>query len=711
MNPTREEALAHEHARRLAAESVDLELAPQDAQWLAEHLGSCADCAEIADEYRAIHFELSTLATPEPPRDLWMRTRAALDEVDSTTHRSRAGSRGFSTRGSLLGSSIAVAFVVLIAGASLVAQTPIARNNPASGTFAPIANGSTAGATPATGSTAQLAVVNGTSYWIYAANGVYQIKGGSSNCDPSDASCTVKSSGGQTLGTIASDSVVSAALSSNASVAAVWTTDKVAILPLTDASGTVSLDLLTPQPTVVATPTPTAKATPTSTPVAAVTPSPAPATASPTASFAILSPAPSIAAATPTTAGSTPAATATPAAPTATPAPATSAPAPATATPTAKATPVPAATGAMAILSGYEIVGRDPEFSPDGSVVAFAARPSDHSTGPDVFIWRTGDRQAHAITTSHSDLFSDWFGTKLLISEISSPKSSGGASPAPSSVQSTSYVFDPSSGDLLRIARPMLLPVVDPSGRYLVYWSGSVEFDPATGLWQPGSGDLYFDNWSNLTLVPATTPIETPTAPPTETPSPEASASMDVSAVPTVDGSPSPAVSDSPRTSASPFIESLPPSASPSPEATATPTPTPTATPTTPPSKLPQLLPVAQAAGLVKTWQVRWDVPGQHVAIWVADKGSSKVGRLDLFSVDPGTGLIDTDSPLLKAERVIATIQFDHASLLYTSAVDGKTYMQAVPELPPSSPTDGSAGASAEPGATATTVSTDRPGN
>ena len=46
----------------------------------------------------------------------------------------------------------------------------------------------------------------------------------------------------------------------------------------------------------------------------------------------------------------------------------------------------------------------------------------------------------------------------------------------------------------------MLVAGVDPTGRSLVYWSGTVEFDPASGLWQPGKGDLYYDTWADLKL-------------------------------------------------------------------------------------------------------------------------------------------------------------------------------------------------------------------
>ncbi len=519
MKSTRDEFLAHEQARTLAAEALDGPLTSPEAAWLESHLAACEDCRGVAEEYLAIHLELAGLAMPEPPRDLWARTRAALDAVDSSAHRPNARPRTFQSRSSLIGSSVAVAVVVLVAGASLLGQTPISRPVPGTGGLGPTTP-SSSGLTPADNSTSPLAVVNGTSYWISGENGVYQIKGGVSGCDPGDSSCTVSDGGGQTLGTIASDATVSAALAPNASLAAVWTTDKVAILPLTDAGATVSLDLLTPQPTIAATTAPTPSPTPVPTPsaTAAATPTPTPVAtpiATPTArSGASQSPSQPL---------SSPAAVTPVPSPTATP---TLTPVPATPTPTVKPTPAPSSNGALAILSGFEIVGPDPEFSPDGKIVAFSARPSDHSTGPDVFIWHAGDRQAYPITSGHSDLFSGWYGTRIMISQIStSGPSEGTASPPPSSVVSTAYVFDPATGQESRIVRPMLMPVIDPSGQFVVYWSGTVEFDPTTGLWQPGAGDLYLDKWSNLVLEPVGPSQETASPGPIKTDAPGSTSS------------------------------------------------------------------------------------------------------------------------------------------------------------------------------------------
>jgi hypothetical protein len=714
----RVEEVMHERARMLAAEAVDVDLETRDAQWLEVHLRDCAECRAIAEEYLAIHAELSGLADPEPPRDLWARTRAGLDAVDASGKRGSRHSAARRGRGSLLGSTVAVAAVVLIAGASLISQVPLVSHSPASAPAGSAAPPSSTPGSPGGGPESPLAVVNGTTYWITSADGVYQIMGGSTNCDPNDTSCTVES-GGQALGSITSDSTVSAVIGPDASVAAVWTPDKVAILPLSNSNPTVPLDLLTPEPTI-ATPTQTATAMPTQTATAFLTPAAtavltpsATQTAAPTAqpvataTAPIGSTAPSVAVVTPTAIAPT-------------------------ATPLATPTPTPTSAGsggATAILSGYEVVGGDPEFSPDGKYVAFAARPSDHSSGPDVFVWHVGDRRAHAVTAHHSDLFAGWFDSKVLVSEIAAGTASSSAvptdavaSPPPDAgtLGSASFVLDPATGKTLEIDRPMLLPVVDPTGRYVIYWSGAVEFDPSTGLWQPGNGDLFFDLWSNLTLSPASltgplAPAGTASAMPSELPPPPAS-EMPVSTDLPVDQSALPsALSSAPPSaeiSASPVAVS---SETILPSVVVSPTPAVSEAATAAPEpQLPQTLPVTRSSGLVQTWSVRWDATGDHVAIWVADVGSTRVGRLSLFSVNRNDDSVDTTEPLLAADKVMAGVGFDATHRIYTSAVDGKTYLQAVPSVPPSvvpTATPQPSQASDATPTPAAPLSTDRPGN
>jgi hypothetical protein len=250
----------------------------------------------------------------------------------------------------------------------------------------------------------------------------------------------------------------------------------------------------------------------------------------------------------------------------------------------------------------------------------------------------------------------------------------------------------------------MLLPAVDPTGQYLVYWSGSVELDSASGLWGPGKGDLYFDAWTDLTLTPASLG---PVATPSQSAGPATPATPSAAVVATPPPSPAP-------TPASSSIET--PAADPSAAASALPSPTAgTESPIQP--ALPQLLPVTATLGTVHDWLVRWDALGQHVAIWVADPGSSRVGRLSLFSIDRAAGLVRTNEPLLAADKVMPGIAFDEGHLVYTSAVDGKTYMQAVPAVPPSTvstpaPTEpGQAPSAAAASGSAAPQPTDPPGN
>jgi hypothetical protein len=670
---------AHDRARMLASDAIDAALAPADAMWLARHLSGCADCQSVADDYRALHDELRGLATPEPPRDLWARTAAALDAVDGAGAR-RPGLAGlrlpdFARNRASLGSVMAVGVAVLVVGLSLLSQGPL---------FAPVAAASSTAnvalvsAAPSSGAQTGLTMVGGNSYWVGTENGVYQIRGGTGLCTGLPDSCAITNGTGTVLGSVESKTAVSVVISPNATQAAVWNANKIVILPLTQsAPTTVAIDQLTPRPSAPAATTP-------------------PATADASQLVASTEPGAATSSATPQ-----PAETA----------------APVTPAPTAAAN----AAQPTAILDGYKIVGRAPEFSANGLWVAFSARPVNLSSGSDVFVWRVGWERAQAVSTSHADLFAGWFGPRILISEFSALDSGTNATPAPTespatatdvpatvapvvraaTVTAISYLYDPMTAGVRRIDRLMMMPVVDPTGRFVVYWSGTVALDPTTGLWGPGRGDFYFDAWSNLNLVTADLGAGVGPAP-----SPEPT----VAATDTPPAGAQPSQSDAPAAASDPSVNGRIAPAPGGPR------------PAQPESSigLPQRVPVSSTPGNVTSWSVRWDATGQYVAIWVANAGATDVGHVTLLNVIPGTNMLNVDG-LLLSTSARSNIQFDDSQFVYTSPAQGgdaKTYLFQLPAVPPApsampeitAPPGGSG--SGQPGATVPLpVSTDRPGS
>jgi hypothetical protein len=255
----------------------------------------------------------------------------------------------------------------------------------------------------------------------------------------------------------------------------------------------------------------------------------------------------------------------------------------------------------------------------------------------------------------------------------------------------SSYIYDPLDDTSAAVSRPMLMPAVDPTGRYVVYWSGTVRFDSTTGLWQPGLGDLYFDSWAR---VLAERPVAAPS--PTEEPSPIATAvestALDASASDPLEAEtsiePTSEPSSEPTPEATPSFE---PSSEPTPEASpsseptapASATPAPTATPTDS-ILLPQRLDLSSSPGRVASWVVRWDATGRYLAVWLAT-GPGDSGRVTLLNVLPGLDLVNLGNPLLSTPSR-SSVSFDGAQFAYSSPAeggDGKTYLFALPATPP----------------------------
>ncbi|TAL06294.1 MAG: hypothetical protein EPO00_11370, partial [Chloroflexota bacterium] len=73
---------SHDRARALMANGFTTPNEPADVTWLDAHLAGCADCAADLAAYSADRELLRALRNhpPEPPRDLWARTAARIEQ-------------------------------------------------------------------------------------------------------------------------------------------------------------------------------------------------------------------------------------------------------------------------------------------------------------------------------------------------------------------------------------------------------------------------------------------------------------------------------------------------------------------------------------------------------------------------------------------------------------------------------------------------------
>jgi Putative zinc-finger len=478
---------AHERARGLVAEQLDGALAATDATWLADHLDGCEACRSVAAAYEADRAALRGLRDqqPEPPRDLWARTAAAIERESAGRHSVSRRAIRSARSGAGLGVLSGVAVIAVVLGASVLsggfgggAVTGIVPGASTPGVA--ITATATPGATP-------FDVNAGAVGWVGTS------PGGSLayNVTPVDKVCPAdKQPDCATVADKDSKRVEIAIQPKSISQSPVRNQ---AVVVGTDTSGgdsVVVIVLPTPEPSA----SPTANPTPTS--IVSSTDQP-PATPVETAS-ATDTPTPTVA-------------------PTATPEPTPTAPIEPTPTPTVTAsaspsmTPEPTIAAALAIVSKVKIVGQSAAYSPDGAWFAFTARPSNDSAGPDIYLWRVGDPLAHPVTTDHVSVFASWAGGRLL-----------GSRPAPSAdsageVAARSFFIDPATGTETAIDAPVWRPIVDPPGDRAVAWVGTVKL-AADGLTTvPASGALVLSPFTSSfgpeptpdgsAATPATTPV------------------------------------------------------------------------------------------------------------------------------------------------------------------------------------------------------------
>ena len=466
----------HERARLLASDRLDGRLTAADDTWLDAHLRTCDACRAVAEAYQDDRELLRSLPAPEPPRDLWARTSVALErERAARAGVTNLGRRGRRVRWEALAGVLAVLLIGVVAGRSLLFsdQAGVGLSTSSPGTA--VGPGSSAAATP-------LHVPPGNVAWAApGANGSYTV-----NVANVDAVCP--------QGPVTAPGCAS--LDAGAQ----------AVLSLTSKPGSVVLDPQSEQAAVVESsasttggsiivvpisrPAPTAPPSPIATPTSPASPSATASTspgASPSATADASSPSVTPGETLNTSPSASPAETPQP---TETVAPSTS----------GSASPVPTPTeaaAALAIINDVIVVGGDAAYSPNGKWLAFSARPSDGSHGPDVYVWRVGDQAAEPLTTDHGTVFSDWVDGRVLVSRaIPSPLVNDSASPQPTRAEPTSLLLDPGSG---KQRGPTILgtwrPVVDPTGRWVAYWTGALVADADGLTFVPDRGRMVIDRW------------------------------------------------------------------------------------------------------------------------------------------------------------------------------------------------------------------------
>jgi len=449
----------HERARAGLAERLDGPLGHAESTWLDEHLTTCAPCTVVAAEYDEDRKALRALREqpPEPPRDLWARTSAAIEAAGN----GGAQKREASVRRSLpLGALSGLAVVVIMVGVGLAtANLPFGTTGGVKGEESPIVVGDGA-APPAS----DPAIANATPIAVdpeavgYVSNerpGAVISLSVDEVCRAADkADCPVRE--GTQLGTVFSDppKAILASPTKHKAVAIANTsagTDEVVVVDLPEATQRPQPGR-TPAPSASAAPSPAA---PTTTPV----PSPS------------------------TDGSNAPEATATATEPTVT---VTASPSVASIEPSA--TPTATAAQQIAIASGIQVVGESAAFSPDGTWFAFTARAADQRRGADVYAWHVGSERAVRVTDDGASYFGSWADNDMIVSRPSDTLAA--------KADAVSVRVDPANGNE-RDAGDAWRPAVDPTGKRAIVWVGTLKLAEDGSGWVPDKGRLELRSWSD----------------------------------------------------------------------------------------------------------------------------------------------------------------------------------------------------------------------
>jgi hypothetical protein len=567
---------AHDRAHSLASRELLEPLADDESAWLTRHLEGCADCRRERDGYRADHALLRSLRdrAPEPPRDLWARTAAALDQ-EARRHRRSAGAqapregrrtpRRFGWSGLPLGAAAGILILIVVIGPAIVwPQVPAA--TPGGSTVA--VNTRVPAPTPMSVAALPVSFIraNPDGSWELVYASIDEV------CPRTNREC---------LPNLDEEPPRHLNLGSRPSTVTISPDQgKLVVEDPGDASHPGRIVVVP-----VASSAPTVTAPPDTAPPSIGpddTPTPVPPTPDPSD-----------------------AATASP-----------------------ELTPAPTPVGQVEIASGVTVVG-EVAYSEDGQWLAFSAMPSDGATGPDLYLWHVGDAKALAVTSDHATYFSAWLGDQILASQVQivaepgesgepgasvTPGESGEPSPdsslpaEPVEAHPTSFLLDPATLARTDVAQAgVWLPVVDPTGRFVVYWSGTVRsYDGLT--WALGTGNLVLDGWTEGS--------------PTD---PEATATPDPAAA-----------STDPGASAAPVVG-------------------PAGAPTT-------IVPGTTAA-----FKARFDPTGTRLAVWIDEDATDDLGRLHLLVLDAESGAIDPELAPLPGTPALPRFSIDQGRLAWVS--------------------------------------------
>jgi len=550
---------SHDRARALTSIEMLEPLAAPEASWLAGHLDSCAECRRDREAYLADRELLRSLRdhTPEPPRDLWARTSAALDR--EARHRPVRQAAGRPGRRFPLAPAAGLLVLLVVVSAAIGPTL-----------FRPAASpgGTEAAALPSVGGApTPIDITAAHVGWVRPiGNGSWELV--LSNVD---AVCPRAQAGCSALGEDVHGRPIALG---NTPTSMTISPDEHTLVVESQGQGAAPDKIL-----VVPVPTPTPAATPEYQPTGTV---------------------------------------------------------PSTAPETVPVSPIPSSDGSAGVLeiaSGVTVVG-ETAYSDGGQWLAFSARPSDGSTGPDLYLWHVGDPSAVAVTTDHQTYFSAWLGDQVLASRIVVPTAPNGsadssATPNDPTAEPTtaadatsatgavsaapeveahpySFLLDPATLARSEIAQPdVWLPVVDTNRRFVAFWSGTLIGTANGSDWRLGTGSLVLDGWSTgVAATPAATP-----APPAATTEPAA---------------------------------------------------------TTPPVG-PIGSPVDLVEGQATAFTSKFDPTGTRLAVWVADDKDTTVGRLYLRVLDPTTGAVNQAIAPLPGVPALRRFSIEEGRLAWVS--------------------------------------------